>query len=144
MGLSKKILLGILLPFFNPKKKLFNKKHPGKIIKDDEEISINLEFSSGNARNSFFPKKIDRFEDVNDKENNDIENDRKLLLDSIIIRIAKKEKKISVERLVEQILGEIKLFVPKPESIKRHIESLISREFLEISPYEAGVYNYVP
>lgn len=144
MGLSTKRILGFLLPFFNPKRKLLNKKHPGKIIKDDEEISVNLEFCSSSIRNEFVPKKIDMFEDVGDKENKDIENDRKLLLDSIIVKIAKKEKIIGVEELVGQVLSEVKLFVPQPESIKKHIESLVNREFLEINPHEIGMYNYIP
>ena len=142
--LSENTLKVNLLQFFNPKTKLLIKQSSGKVIADDEEIRLNLDFNSAGIRITFIPKKVKKTETANKEDEKAVENERKHILDSVIVRIAKGRRQIRHQELISEVIKQVTHFKPQPPIIKGQIESLIQREFLARDEKDKGLYIYLP
>lgn len=64
--------------------------------------------------------------------NNTIEEDRRILLQSVVVRIMKARKRMKHQQLVSETINHIKgRFVPRVADIKKAIETLLDKEYLE-------------
>ncbi|XP_006459375.1 hypothetical protein AGABI2DRAFT_218523 [Agaricus bisporus var. bisporus H97] len=120
------------------------KKHPhGKEVNDDDSFSFNNDFESPltKIKIATVSSKIESKEER--KETHDrIEEERKHILDACIVRIMKDRKHLThtdlVNETVKQMAGR---FTPEPILIKRRIENLIEKEYLERCA-DRKSYNY--
>jgi len=142
--LSEKTLKANLIMFFNPKNKLFNKESKGKTLEDSEMITLNERFSSPTIRCDFTPKKVKKVEASSKEDEQAISAERKNILDSVIVRIAKARRVIKHQELITEVIRQVNLFRPQPPMIKAQIESLIQREFLARDQNDRTTYNYIP
>ena len=72
-----------------------------------------------------------------------VEEDRRFLIDSVVVRIMKARKEMSHADIMSELISNINtmgLFSPEPVQLKRRIEHLIDREYLERID---GGYKYV-
>lgn len=67
-----------------------------------------------------------------------------MIIDASIVRIMKARKIHNHQDLIEDLIGQINLFRAQPLDIKKRIESLIEREYLERDPNNKGKYIYKP
>jgi len=65
-------------------------------------------------------------------------------MDAAIVRIMKTRKTLRHNLLVAEVIQQLQArFRPKPNDIKKRIESLIEQEYLERDPDERGTYKYL-
>jgi cullin 3 len=73
-----------------------------------------------------------------------VEEDRRHLVEAAIVRIMKARKSLNHNDLIAEVTRQLSVrFAPAPSFIKKRIESLIEREYLERSESEHRVYLYV-
>jgi len=73
-----------------------------------------------------------------------VEEDRKHLVEAVIVRIMKSRKTLEHNQLVIEVTRHLTgRFHPTPVLIKQRIEKLIEREYLERSATDRRVYNYL-
>ena len=73
-----------------------------------------------------------------------VEEDRRHLVEASIVRIMKARKALNHNDLIAEVTRQLSnRFHPSPHFIKKRIESLIEREYLERSESEHRVYMYV-
>ncbi|CAE8712684.1 unnamed protein product, partial [Polarella glacialis] len=73
-----------------------------------------------------------------------VEEDRKHLVEAVIVRVMKSRKTLEHNQLVMEVTRHLtSRFQPSPTLIKQRIEKLIEREYLERSQADRRVYNYL-
>jgi len=73
-----------------------------------------------------------------------VEEDRRHLVEAAIVRIMKARKTLHHNDLIAEVTKQLSVrFVPSPQFIKKRIESLIEREYLERKPDDRRKYVYV-
>jgi len=73
-----------------------------------------------------------------------VEEDRKHLVEAVIVRVMKSRKTLEHNQLVMEATRHLSSrFLPSPVLIKQRIEKLIEREYLERSQGDRRVYNYL-
>ncbi|CAM0881246.1 unnamed protein product [Alopecurus aequalis] len=74
----------------------------------------------------------------------DVNKDRRFSIDASIVRIMKSRKVMGHQQLVAECVEQLsRMFKPDIKVIKRRIEDLISREYLERDLEKANTYNYL-
>jgi len=73
-----------------------------------------------------------------------VEEDRRHLLEAAIVRIMKARKMLNHNDLVAEVTRQLSgRFVPPPQFVKKRVESLIEREYLERDEGDRRVYRYM-
>ena len=107
------------------------------IIEESEYYVLNNNFSS--------QKKIINFRDYNKENTKKVEEkvtyDKKLLIDSYIVKIMKNDKKLAYDKLFEKLCLKINKFKVEEELFKKSLDNLIDKDYLEL---ENSEYIYVP
>ncbi|EJP69716.1 Cullin-1 [Beauveria bassiana] len=102
------------------------KPGPGKVF------NLNYDFKSKKIRVNLNLGGVKEAKQEEAETNKTIEEDRKLLLQSAIVRIMKARKKMKHSQLVSETINQIRTrFLPKVGDIKKCIEILLDKEYLE-------------
>ena len=73
-----------------------------------------------------------------------VEEDRKPLVEAAIVRIMKARRVLDHNSIISEVTRQLSArFSPTPAVIKKRIESLIDREFLERDPNDRRLYKYM-
>lgn len=72
-----------------------------------------------------------------------VEEDRSLSIEASIVRIMKARKTLQHQQLIAEVLTQLSFFKPDPKVVKRRIEALIDREYLERDPDTPNIYRYL-
>ncbi|KAL7899523.1 Cullin [Trichoderma sp. SZMC 28014] len=103
-----------------------DKPGPGKAFR------LNYDFKSKKIRVNLNLGGVKEAKQEEVETNKTIEEDRKLVLQSAIVRIMKARKKMKHTQLVSETINQIRSrFVPKVGDIKKCIEILLDKEYLE-------------
>lgn len=110
----------------------------------DTEIRLNFDYS--NKRTKFKISAALQRETPQEVEHtmNAVDEDRKLYLQAAIVRIMKSRKILRHNALIQEILSQSKVsFTPSISMIKKCIESLIDKQYIERTPNSGDEYSYV-
>lgn len=72
-----------------------------------------------------------------------VEEDRSLTIEACIVRVMKARKSMTHQALISEVMAQLHFFRPNPKVIKKRIEHLIEREYLERDTGDANVYKYL-
>lgn len=73
-----------------------------------------------------------------------VADDRKYLVEAAVVRIMKFRKELEHNNLIAEVTKQLQSrFFPTPQLIKKRIESLIEREYLEKSEENERLYKYL-
>lgn len=120
----------------NKKKKIRSSVH------DDDKFIINMAFDSNQRRIRVTNIMWKETKDERDKTVEAVSRDRLYMIDASLVRIMKARKTILHQQLIPQVLEQVK--VPaQPADVKKRIESLIEREYMERDAKDRNRYNYL-
>lgn len=124
------------------KYELFRKEPKTKTVNDDDVFVINPKYKSKLVKVRV-PLVI-----VKSKTKAEVpkavQEDRRQLIEAAVVRIMKTRTTLPHNDLIAEVTKQLSSrFTPKPADIKKRIESLIDREYLERSEEDRKVYNYL-
>lgn len=120
------------------KHKVISKSPAGNKIASTDSFSANPKFTC-NMRKIRIP--VASVEASHNKSR--VEEDRSVAIEAAIVRIMKARKTLSHQQLVAEVLSQLAFFKPQPRVIKKRMEALIDREYLERSSENSQQYNYL-
>jgi cullin 3 len=151
-----------LISLCTPKNRILKKGSKGRgIISDEDTFTYNMDFTSKLKRvriplvkeaSMVRPETAAGLIGADGKDAHvapgsvpvSVEEDRRHLVEAAIVRIMKARKALNHNDLIAEVTRQLtNRFQPTPQFIKKRIESLIDREYLERSEREHRVYNYV-
>jgi hypothetical protein len=72
--------------------KLLNKQSRGKVLEENEPLTINTDFQCRNIRVNFIPKRPKQSDEDKKEDDVQVTQERKHVLDAVIVRIMKARK----------------------------------------------------
>ncbi|KAI9297882.1 Cullin-domain-containing protein [Neoconidiobolus thromboides FSU 785] len=138
-----------LVTLIHPKQKLLIKNTKGE-IQDTDEFTLNCNFTHPRVKFRLVmpslklkPEVIKTIEQE-EISSEEIRENRNHQIDAAIIRIMKMRRRLKHDKLIEEVIGQLKaIFTPEISVIKARIDNLMSREFLDRKKDELDVYIYV-
>ncbi|XP_074771737.1 cullin-4B [Athene noctua] len=124
------------------KARVLTKSPKGKDVEDGDKFTCNDDF-----RHKLFRIKINQIqmkETVEEQASTTerVFQDRQYQIDAAIVRIMKMRKSLSHNLLVSEVYNQLK-FPVKPADLKKRIESLIDRDYMERDKENPNQYNYI-
>nr|CAB3480135.1 unnamed protein product [Digitaria exilis] len=126
-------------------KQVLRKEPMSRDIADDDSFSVNDKFTSKlfkvkigtvSAQKETDPEKLETRQRV--------EEDRKPQIEAAIVRIMKSRRVLDHNSIMTEVTKQLQpRFLPNPVVIKKRIESLIEREFLERDKTDRKMYRYL-
>lgn len=138
LNLEESILKPLMHSLSCGKYKVIAKIPPSNKINNTDKFCANTKFTSNMRKiripmasldSSFSTKKV--------------EEDRTIAIEAAIVRIMKARKTLQHQQLLSEVLSQLSFFNPNPRVVKKRIEALIDREYLERSTDNPSVYNYL-
>ncbi|KAI7818099.1 cullin 4A [Gamsiella multidivaricata] len=118
-------------------------KHPkSKDVSETDEFTFNKDFTASLTRIKINAIQLKETQEENASTNERIFQDRQFQVDAAIVRIMKTRKQLSHTLLISELFDQLK-FAIKPSDLKKRIESLIDRDYLERDKNDQSLYKYV-
>lgn len=125
--------------------KLLLKEPKGREVDESDAFSFNASFSSKQLRFKVGTVSAQRETEAEKHETRQkVDEDRKPQIEAAIVRIMKSRKEMEHNALIADVTAQLTArFMPHPNVIKKRIESLIEREFLERDKNNWRMYKYL-
>jgi len=141
-GIEDKELRRTLQSLACGKVRVLVKEPKGRDVEDGDSFSVNEQFNERLYRVKVNSIQLKETKEENAATNERVFQDRQYQIDAAIVRIMKTRKTLSHQLLIAELLAQVK-FPARPTDLKKRIESLIDREYLERDRANAQVYNYL-
>ena len=141
-GVEDKELRRTLQSLACGKVRVLTKEPKGRDVEDGDVFRVNEGFNEKLYRVKVNSIQMKETAEENKATNERVFQDRQYQIDAAIVRVMKTRKTLSHQLLVGELLAQIK-FPAKPTDLKRRVESLIEREYLERDRNNPQVYNYL-
>ncbi|EEC45924.1 CULlin protein 1 [Phaeodactylum tricornutum CCAP 1055/1] len=138
LNLEETILKPLMHSLSCGKYKVIAKTPASNKINTTDKFTANAKFSSNMRKIRIPMASLDA--NFNTKK---VEEDRSIAIEAAIVRIMKARKTLQHQQLLSEVLAQLSFFNPNPRVVKKRIEALIDREYLERGTDNPGVYNYL-
>ncbi|KAL3702128.1 hypothetical protein R1sor_020150 [Riccia sorocarpa] len=118
------------------------KQPKGREVEDEDTFIFNEEFLAPLFRIKVNAIQLKETVEENTSTTERVFQDRQYQIDAAIVRIMKTRKMLSHTLLITELFQQLK-FPIKPADLKKRIESLIDREYLERDKSNPQIYNYL-
>ena len=147
-GINECELQRCLLSLSCGKVRILSKSPQSKILSKSDQFTVNSKINIAQYRFKLPMIVLRRKEAKSDEMSLEIDErvqeERKDIIDANIVRIMKSRKNLGHNDLITQITEHLSSrFLPDPSLIKKRIEVLIEREYLERDPSDRKKYNYL-
>ncbi|KAK3309711.1 Cullin [Chaetomium strumarium] len=130
-----------------PKSRVLAKEPMSKSVKTTDRFSFNVQFYSKTIKIKVAViSSTSKVEDNEERKETERKNDqtRAHVVDAAIVRIMKQRKELSHTQLTTEVIGQLAgRFKPEISMIKKRIEDLLNREYLERIAGETAAYRYL-
>ncbi|KAJ6834821.1 cullin-4 [Iris pallida] len=141
-GIDDKELRRTLQSLACGKVRVLQKFPKGREVEDEDSFVFNEEFSGPLYRIKVNAIQMKETMEENTSTTERVFQDRQYQVDAAIVRIMKTRKVLSHTLLITELFQQLK-FPIKPVDLKKRIESLIDREYLERDKNNPQIYNYL-
>jgi len=122
------------------KYKVLLKTPPGSPIGQDDTFKLNVDFTDKMHRIRMPMPSADEKKKVVE----DVDKDRRYAIDAAVVRIMKARKTLKHQELVLEVVSQLsRMFKPDFKMIKKRIDDLLAREYIERDKDNSAVFNYV-
>lgn len=120
------------------------KRPPGKEVAPTDKFTFNSGFTRDRIKFKINQLQQDLSAEETKQTTERVFEDRVLTLDAQIVRIMKSKKTLKLNELVNETVEAVsKMFMPEVKAIKKQIESLIEREYLERDDSDRNLLKYL-
>jgi len=125
--------------------RILTKEPKGRDVDETDTFHFNAEFTSKQLRFKVGTVSAQRESEAEKQETRQkVDEDRKPQIEAAIVRTMKSRKEMDHNSLIAEVTNQLlSRFMPHPNVIKKRIESLIEREFLEREKDNWRVYKYL-
>eukprot|EP00892_Ulva_mutabilis_P012681 jgi/Ulvmu1/9786/UM056_0026.1 len=125
-------------------KALLKKSPSSKEFNEGDVFSFNEKFDSKLMKIKFAAAGAQKEVDMSGQTRQKVEEDRKHIIEAAIVRIMKARRVLDYNSIVTEVTRQMSgRFVPVATDIKKRIESLIEREFIERDGADRKMYRYL-
>lgn len=124
------------------KVRILVKEPKGKDIGDEDRFTVNDSLQEPRFRIKVNTVQMRETPQEVAAVNEKVQQDRQYQVDAAIVRIMKTRKTLGHAQLLDELVRQLR-FECRREDLKKRIESLIDREYLERDPKDASVYKYL-
>ncbi|CAL0307231.1 unnamed protein product [Lupinus luteus] len=140
LNLSDDDVIRLLHSLSCAKYKILNKEPNTKTISSTDYFEFNSKFTDKMRRIKIPLPPVDEKKKVIE----DVDKDRRYAIDASIVRIMKSRKLLGYQQLVVECVEQLgRMFKPDVKAIKKRIEDLISRDYLERDKDNANMFKYL-
>ncbi|KAG4932060.1 hypothetical protein JHK87_046062 [Glycine soja] len=140
LNLSDDDVIRLLHSLSCAKYKILNKEPNTKTILSTDYFEFNSKFTDKMRRIKIPLPPVDEKKKVIE----DVDKDRRYAIDASIVRIMKSRKVLGYQQLVMECVEQLgRMFKPDVKAIKKRIEDLISRDYLERDKDNANMFKYL-
>lgn len=118
------------------------KEPKGKEVSDDDIFTFNTGYTSKQYRVRINAIQMKETSDESKKTNEMVMQDRQHQIDAAIVRVMKTRKTLAHKLLMNELMTQLR-FPVSATDLKKRVESLIDREYLERDAGDAQIYNYL-
>ncbi|TVU17816.1 hypothetical protein EJB05_33873 [Eragrostis curvula] len=140
LNLSDDDVVRLLHSLSCAKYKILNKEPSNRSISPNDVFEFNSKFTDRMRRIKIPLPPVDEKKKVVE----DVDKDRRYAIDASIVRIMKSRKVMGHQQLVAECVEQLsRMFKPDFKAIKKRIEDLITRDYLERDKDNANMYKYL-
>lgn len=114
-----------------------------ELLIDDSVLRLNMDYSNKRTRLRITTAMQRESPQELEQTVTAVDEDRKLYLQAAIVRIMKSRKVLRHNALIQEVLSQSKAFAPAITMIKKCIEALIDKQYIERTPNSSDEYSYV-
>jgi len=122
--------------------RVLTKEPKGKEVADTDAFWFNEDYTNKLFRVKINSIQLKETKEETERTSEEVFRDREYQVDATIVRIMKSRKRLPHATLISELLVQLR-FPAQTSDLKKRIESLIERDYLQRDEGESSVYNYL-